>query len=266
MLTPSPFRRGDALAYKAREIFDDGSEMEVVLKHFKDEMLEEEDDEAELIKAESTKWSPKTTRSSSTSSRPPEVCHIGWHSFQSCGEGDGSGRDGSRDVLDRAVPSWRLRQQAITMGMWPPKMRSPPHLASSHHHTGGALVVTDLQGVGSLHGSSDTHTRRARFGAGNLGERGIQRFLQSHRHTLLCERLGLPSPDAGLTDEELARKLQEDEARRCRRSMKRAKAMERMHYDRSYGGSVDELSRMLGGRPTTTRCWPRGRQDGGRTR
>ena len=37
--------------------------------------------------------------------------------------------------------------------------------------------------------------------------------LQSHRHGLLCEKLGLPSPDAGLTDEELAKKMQADEQR-----------------------------------------------------
>ena len=53
----------------------------------------------------------------------------------------------------------------------------------------------------------------AGFGAGNLGEEGMRRFLQAHRHTLLCEQLGLPSPLAGLSDAELAARMQADEER-----------------------------------------------------
>ena len=44
---------------------------------------------------------------------------------------------------------------------------------------------------------------------------GIQRFLRSHRHSLLCEQLGLRSQDAALTDEELALKLQAEEELAC---------------------------------------------------
>ena len=51
------------------------------------------------------------------------------------------------------------------------------------------------------------------FGAGNLGEEGIRRFLRAHTHTLLCEQLGLPSPNDGLSDAELAAKYQADEER-----------------------------------------------------
>lgn len=72
------------------------------------------------------------------------------------------------------------------------------------------LVVCDIQGVGTFYTDPQIHTFDGEaFGEGNMGEDGINRFLQSHRHSLLCEQLGLPSLDAGLSDEELALKLQE---------------------------------------------------------
>ena len=48
---------------------------------------------------------------------------------------------------------------------------------------------------------------------GNLGGEGIEAFLRSHRHSLLCEQLELPSRDAALTDAQLAAKLQAEEER-----------------------------------------------------
>ena len=41
-----------------------------------------------------------------------------------------------------------------------------------------------------------------------MGAEGIKKWLRSHTHNLVCEQLGLPSDDEGLSDEELARKLQ----------------------------------------------------------
>ena len=74
-------------------------------------------------------------------------------------------------------------------------------------------MVTDIQGVGTFYTDPQIHTLDGTgFGAGNLGEDGINRFLRTHQHTLLCEQLGLPSPNAGLSDAELAAKLQADEA------------------------------------------------------
>lgn len=74
------------------------------------------------------------------------------------------------------------------------------------------LVVCDIQGVGTFYTDPQIHTSDGEgFGAGNLGAEGIRRFLRTHRHNLLCEELGLPSPDAGLSDEELAQKFQAQE-------------------------------------------------------
>mmetsp|Transcript_37797 Transcript_37797/g.70524 ORF Transcript_37797/g.70524 Transcript_37797/m.70524 type:complete len:293 (+) Transcript_37797:63-941(+) len=72
------------------------------------------------------------------------------------------------------------------------------------------LVVCDIQGVGTFYTDPQIHTADGvGFGAGNLGADGLRRFLRTHRHNLLCEQLGLPSPDEGLSDEELARKIQD---------------------------------------------------------
>merc|ERR1712216_176914 len=71
------------------------------------------------------------------------------------------------------------------------------------------LVVCDIQGVGTFYTDPQIHTFDGQgFGLGNTGAEGIRRFLRSHRHNLLCEKLGLPSLDAHLTDEELAQKIQ----------------------------------------------------------
>lgn len=76
------------------------------------------------------------------------------------------------------------------------------------------MVVTDIQGVGTFYTDPQIHTFDGTgFGAGNMGPQGIERWLRGHTHNLVCEQLGLPSPDEGLTDEELARKLHEREQR-----------------------------------------------------
>lgn len=74
------------------------------------------------------------------------------------------------------------------------------------------LVVCDIQGVGTFYTDPQIHTFDGEgFGGGNIGAEGIQRFLRSHKHNLLCEQLGLPSLDAGRSDEEIARRMQEEE-------------------------------------------------------
>eukprot|EP00913_Durusdinium_trenchii_P021829 g20511.t1 len=73
--------------------------------------------------------------------------------------------------------------------------------------------LTGDYGVGTFYTDPQIHTVHGEgFGAGNLGQEGIRRFLRTHRHNLLCEQLGLPSPDEGLSDEELAQKFQAQES------------------------------------------------------
>lgn len=87
------------------------------------------------------------------------------------------------------------------------------------------LLVCDIQGVGTFYTDPQIHTFDGEgFGAGNMGADGMDKFLCSHRHGLLCEQLGLPSPDAGLTDEELAWKIQAAEQQGTQHAMAMAMA------------------------------------------
>jgi len=109
--------------------------------------------------------------------------------------------------------------------------------------SGKLSVVCDIQGVGTFYTDPQIHTFDGEgFGAGNLGSRGIERFLQNHRHNLVCEQLGLPSPDEGLSDEELARKMQAAEEREAREEagLSTSSWMREQH-----DAGVDELARML---------------------
>ena len=52
-------------------------------------------------------------------------------------------------------------------------------------------MVCDIQGVGTFYTDPQIHTHDGEgFGAGNLGPEGLRRFLRTHRHSLMCEKLG----------------------------------------------------------------------------
>jgi myosin-heavy-chain kinase len=243
-----PFQEGGMrLAYKAREIFDDGGECDVVLKHFKEEAVAEDEDEDELIKSEAmtqmvaddyaqsfNKLASAKGLSHRVAFLPVSVVKV-------------MATDGSTRVETYSIEPY-LPGEYIKYNDNFGHTANEDEVALAfcfftHHVSGGALVVTDLQGVGTFYTDPQIHTLDGEgFGAGNLGERGIRRFLQAHRHTLLCEKLGLPSPDAGLTDEELARKLQEDEAR-----VAAEEGGDDEEGEASDDADVEQLSRMIGG-------------------
>ena len=107
--------------------------------------------------------------------------------------------------------------------------------------SGGTLVITDIQGVGNFYTDPQIHTLDGHgFGAGNMGERGIQRYLLTHRHSLLCEQLGLASPDAALSDEQLAAKVQADEERIAAEAAEAATEADRAASDEDEDEDEDE--------------------------
>jgi len=119
-------------------------------------------------------------------------------------------------------------------------------------NSGKLLVICDIQGVGDFYTDPQAHTFDGEgFGAGNLGADGISRFLSNHRHSLLCEQLGLPSLDAELTDEELARKLQAQEDAEAEEAEAEEAALggqsgfRDTELGQRYSSSVDELRMML---------------------
>lgn len=80
------------------------------------------------------------------------------------------------------------------------------------------LIVVDIQGVGDYYTDPQIHSFNGDgFGLGNLGQSGIRKFLSTHQCNRICRMLSLTDPKQAKkkpeTDEEMARRLQEDELR-----------------------------------------------------
>ena len=76
----------------------------------------------------------------------------------------------------------------------PPRARRTPQAFShfSHEHTGGKLMVVDIQGVDDYYTDPQVHSRSGTgFGAGNMGQEGIDQFYSTHWCNPICEGLGL---------------------------------------------------------------------------
>jgi len=88
----------------------------------------------------------------------------------------------------------------------------------SYEASNQTLIVVDIQGVGNYYTDPQIHSFNGEgFGLGNLGQSGIRKFLQSHKCNRLCKALGLRDPKKKgankETDEEMAKRLQEEELR-----------------------------------------------------
>jgi len=68
--------------------------------------------------------------------------------------------------------------------------------ASSHE-----ILVCDIQGVGDLYTDPQIHSRDGKyFGKGNMGPRGFEKFLKSHKCNAICRYLRLPPVNAKRQD------------------------------------------------------------------
>ncbi|EFA85552.1 putative protein serine/threonine kinase [Heterostelium album PN500] len=68
--------------------------------------------------------------------------------------------------------------------------------ASAHH-----LLVVDIQGVDDHYTDPQIHTKDGvGYGAGNLGEKGMERFIKTHKCNPICIQLDLPPIGVDLTD------------------------------------------------------------------
>ncbi|CEM36414.1 unnamed protein product [Vitrella brassicaformis CCMP3155] len=66
----------------------------------------------------------------------------------------------------------------------------------SWEHTGGELMVVDIQGVNNIYTDPQIHSKdMTRYGHGNLGEEGMGKFFASHTCNEVCVRLGLDHPN-----------------------------------------------------------------------
>ena len=79
------------------------------------------------------------------------------------------------------------------------RRRSPHFTYESSNHR---LLICDIQGVSDSYTDPQVHSiEMDGFGGkGNLGQRGIDRFLQTHRCNAICRYLKLPSINANYSD------------------------------------------------------------------
>ena len=74
----------------------------------------------------------------------------------------------------------------------------------TYHASNGTMLICDIQGVGDLYTDPQIHTLNllqqkgmTGFGGrGNLGTKGFERFLRSHRCNAICKYLRLPPVNA----------------------------------------------------------------------
>jgi len=249
-IASTPFSEGGMrLAYRAREMLADGSEVDCVVKQMKSSLGVSSDvnfDEAmtqtvaESYAQDFNRECAKRGLGHSLAFLPVSVVQVEGSSQVLCLEpylpgeyvkhNDNAGHNETEDEVAAAFSYFT-------------------YITSNK-----LLVVCDIQGVGTFYTDPQIHTFDGeRFGAGNLGLEGIERFLASHRHSLLCEQLGLPSQDEGLTDEELARKIQDAERRDSADQMAMAQmAMGHMDPMGHFGAGHDPgmgLHGLLGNRP-----------------
>eukprot|EP00997_Jenningsia_sp_PLL12_P002800 NODE_1497_length_1145_cov_92.618613_g1219_i0.p1 GENE.NODE_1497_length_1145_cov_92.618613_g1219_i0~~NODE_1497_length_1145_cov_92.618613_g1219_i0.p1 ORF type:complete len:250 (-),score=53.53 NODE_1497_length_1145_cov_92.618613_g1219_i0:56-805(-) len=62
----------------------------------------------------------------------------------------------------------------------------------TYSYTHGKMMVVDIQGVGDMYTDPQIHTADGQgFGIGNIGQEGIDRFLDTHHCNPVCRALGL---------------------------------------------------------------------------
>jgi len=79
-------------------------------------------------------------------------------------------------------------------------MRNTPHAFShfTYEASGHRFIVVDIQGVNDYYTDPQIHTvDRKGFGLGNLGQDGINKFLETHKCNPICQFLGLPPVRSG---------------------------------------------------------------------
>ncbi|KYR02320.1 putative protein serine/threonine kinase [Tieghemostelium lacteum] len=70
------------------------------------------------------------------------------------------------------------------------------------------LLIVDIQGVDDIYTDPQIHTKDGKgFGAGNLGQKGIEKFINSHKCNPICIQYGLPPIGVSLVDSKQASRV-----------------------------------------------------------
>jgi len=106
-------------------------------------------------------------------------------------------------VIQRADKSWWAAETYIrgkyvkynnNFGFVGKDARNTPQAFThfSHQYTHGRLMIVDLQGVGDHYTDPQIHTADGRgFGQGNMGQEGMDKFLETHWCNSVCAYMGL---------------------------------------------------------------------------
>eukprot|EP01113_Clastostelium_recurvatum_P027764 TRINITY_DN3359_c0_g1_i3.p1 TRINITY_DN3359_c0_g1~~TRINITY_DN3359_c0_g1_i3.p1 ORF type:complete len:785 (-),score=166.46 TRINITY_DN3359_c0_g1_i3:106-2343(-) len=81
----------------------------------------------------------------------------------------------------------------------------------TYEHSNHQLLIIDIQGVADWYTDPQIHTYDGvGFGMGNLGQKGFERFLESHRCNAVCQYLGLQSVNAKTPAKDMGTQIRPD--------------------------------------------------------
>lgn len=123
----------------------------------------------------------------------------------------------------------------------------------TYHFSAGQLMVCDMQGVGNEYTDPQIHTADGNgFGRGNLGKRGMQKFLSTHTCNAVCQRFNLPLLVAGRHATLCARR--QESARRRKRRRRGLGACRRVVVSASCSAHYVKKKRSCWSFPSCTVC------------
>eukprot|EP00668_Euglena_longa_P043870 GGOE01058406.1.p1 GENE.GGOE01058406.1~~GGOE01058406.1.p1 ORF type:complete len:440 (+),score=112.98 GGOE01058406.1:80-1321(+) len=178
---------GMRLCYRMDEVFPDGSTSPYVAKFFRPEMRAREEDvfNEAVVQYVADTFAQDFNRKPT----PRKVAFLPCYVLQRTTR--------SGQPLCFAEPFLKGRFDKHNNNFGGNFTRDPIPAAFSHfsfESSNHLLLVCDIQGVGDFYTDPQIHSFDGRgFGFGNMGSRGIDRFLATHRCNDVCRVLGLPA-------------------------------------------------------------------------
>lgn len=160
-------------------------------------------------------------------------------------------RDGSPLVCVERFIAGPYRKHNNNFGYVSDDERNTPQAFShfTYEVSAHTLLVVDIQGVGDLYTDPQIHTITGRdFGKGNLGLKGFEKFLKTHRCNSICRFLKLPPVNPKYTADGTVPALPymlpakiEKEKFEASHIFERTPALQKYLYGRNMSSSEDDL-------------------------
>lgn len=106
-----------------------------------------------------------------------------------------SGRGGDNIAALEVFLEGNFEKYSNNQGMVINRGRNTPQAFShfTYERSNHQLLIIDIQGCGDLYTDPQIHSvNRTDFGVGNLGDRGMKQFLETHQCNAICRMFGLP--------------------------------------------------------------------------